>query len=388
MRGLTSCLKLIGAVVAAIVSVGEATAQTCEDPAHTLGVSRIIEIDASAGPLFGKMSKYTREDTFLAPKEVVLTFDDGPVPWITKAILDELDRSCTKATFFYVGQMALAYPRSVKDVVARGHTLGGHTWSHPLNLKHLSLEKAKDQIERGFAAVALAAGEPIAPFFRFPGLSDSDPLLQYLQTRGIASFTVDVVSNDSFTPNAARLTQHTIAQVEQNNGGIVLFHDIKASTARALPDILKQLKQRGYSVVHLRAKAALQPVAGYEADLAKVLARAQPTATAHLAADAKADPRGTETGVHQVAPANVTTASIPAIGIEAAPVTQLAPAARARMAAVETDATVAKVSRRAKRMAVVESDGSAGAVIPPRQKSRVRHGKRASPASKAAFFPQ
>ena len=174
---------------------------------------------------------------------MVLTFDDGPLPRYTKPILDALDQFCTKATFFNVGEMAMAYPSMVKEVIARGHTVGAHTWSHPMNMRHLSLDKAEDQIERGFAAVALAAGKPVAPFFRFPGLSDSGPMLAYLQERGIAAFTVDVVSNDSYIGSPQRLIQRTIAQIEQQNGGIVLFHDIKASTAKALPTILAELEE-------------------------------------------------------------------------------------------------------------------------------------------------
>lgn len=232
---------------------------SCADKSQGLQVSRVVEIDPSSGPLYGDMSRFAKEDSFLQPKEVVLTFDDGPMPWITKSILDTLDRYCTKATFFAVGQMALAYPNSVKDVMARGHTLGTHTWSHPLNLPRIGVEKATDQIERGFAAVAMAAGKPIAPFFRFPGLSDSDPLLAHLQERGVASFTVDVVSNDSYIGNADKLAQYTIRQIEHRQGGIILFHDIKAATAKALPTILAALKAKGYTVVHLRSKTTFEP---------------------------------------------------------------------------------------------------------------------------------
>ncbi len=251
---------------------------------QALGVSRIVEIDTATGPLFGDISVLKREETFLAPREVVLTFDDGPMPWITKSILDTLDRYCTKATFFSVGRMAIAYPKSVKDVLARGHTLGGHTWSHPLNLKRLSLARATDQIERGFSAIAMAAGQPIAPFFRFPGLSDSDPMMAHLQARGIAAFTVDVVSNDSYIGSADRLASYTLAQVDKRQGGIMLFHDIKSATAKALPTILAGLKSRGYRVVHMRAKAPLKPLDTYDADLAPLLAKAQPAATAEAGA--------------------------------------------------------------------------------------------------------
>ena len=241
--------------------------EPCADPKGALGVSRIIEIDAKTGPLYGGFTKYEKEARFLAPKEVVLTFDDGPMPKYTKPILDALDKFCTKATFFYVGQMAQAYPDMVKEVMGRGHTMGTHTWSHPLNLRSLSLERSADQIERGFAAVALAAGQPIAPFFRFPGLSDSGPMLAHLQQRGIAAFTVDVVSNDSYIGSPARLTARTLDQVERQNGGIVLFHDIKASTAHALPTILTELKKRGYKVVHMRSKSVFEPLPALTAEL-------------------------------------------------------------------------------------------------------------------------
>jgi peptidoglycan/xylan/chitin deacetylase (PgdA/CDA1 family) len=234
-------------------------AGACPDQAKGLGVARIVEIDASSGPIFGNLTKLTREDRFLGAKEVVLTFDDGPMPGITKSILDTLDRFCTKATFFSVGRMAIAYPAMTKEILARGHTLGTHTWSHPMNLARMAPAAAHDQIDSGFAAVALAADQPIAPFFRFPGLSDSPALMSYLQERGIAAFTVDVVSNDSYIGDVNRLIARTLEHVETHQGGIVLFHDIKHVTARALPTILAELKARGYKVVHMRARKPYKP---------------------------------------------------------------------------------------------------------------------------------
>jgi peptidoglycan/xylan/chitin deacetylase (PgdA/CDA1 family) len=256
--------------VAVLLSIGISGAQAdedCPNPESALGVSLIVEIDAKSGQHYGEFTKYEKEPRFLEAREVVLTFDDGPLPKFTKPILDALDKFCTKATFFSVGQMAQAYPDMVKEVVGRGHTLGTHTWSHPMNLRAMSLEKSTDQIERGFAAVALAAGQPIAPFFRFPGLSDSGPLLAHLQERGIAAFTVDVVSNDSYIGNANRLAQRTLSLVEKQNGGIILFHDIKASTAAALPTILAELKKRGFKVVHMRSKKPFEPLPALTADL-------------------------------------------------------------------------------------------------------------------------
>lgn len=253
---------------------GEETACTARDGA--LPVSRIVEIDTAAGPIYGDITKQAKEQSFLKPKEVVLTFDDGPMPWITGNILDTLDRYCAKATFFSVGKMAVAYPAMLRSVVARGHTLGAHTWSHPLNLKRLKHDKAMDEIERGFAAISVASGGNAAPFFRFPGLSDNAAMLDALQKRGIASFTVDVVTNDSYTSNPAKLVSMTLSAIEARQGGIVLFHDIKPATAKALPTIMSELKKRGYKIVHMRPKAMLQPLPELAEQLQPVLAKKDP----------------------------------------------------------------------------------------------------------------
>ena len=262
------------ALAALIAGAPAAGASECADPDKALGVSRVIEIDTSGGPMFGSVTKREKEENFLAPGEVVLTFDDGPVPWVTKPILDTLDQFCTKATFFSVGDMALSYPDMTKEVLARGHTLGTHTWSHPNNLRRLPVDKAKDEIERGFAAVALAAQTDIAPFFRFPGLNDSDELLTYLQSRSIASFTVDVISDDSYIGSSQRIVDRTLKQAVARGGGILLFHDLKRPTAKALPAILAGLKAKGFKVVHLRPKAPVIPLATLDAELQPILAKA------------------------------------------------------------------------------------------------------------------
>jgi peptidoglycan/xylan/chitin deacetylase (PgdA/CDA1 family) len=206
------------------------------------------------------MSARPHMPSVLKAKEVVLTFDDGPMPWVTRSILDTLDRYCAKATFFSVGRMALAYPATVRDLVARGHTLGTHTYSHPFRLPRMETAAAHDEIERGLAAVTVAAGTPVAPFFRFTGLADSKALIDYLGTRQIAAFTVDIVTNDSYISDPAELTRRTLAAIEARGGGILLFHDIKTTTAKALPDILKGLAARGYRVAHFVPSAPAAPM--------------------------------------------------------------------------------------------------------------------------------
>lgn len=295
----------ICALAALALFTAEPAVAACTNVGAGLGVSRVIEIDASSGPLFGDLTKQVKEESFLRPKEVVLTFDDGPMPWVTMAILDALDRHCSKATFFSVGRMAIAYPRTIRDVLARGHTLGSHTWSHPLHLPRMRPEAAREEVERGFAAVALAANQPIAPFFRFPGLSDSRELLAHLQTRGVASFSVDVVSNDSFVGDTGRLIDRTLRQVEARQGGIILFHDIKAVTARALPTILSELKSRGYKVVHLKSKHPFVPDESYRKGLEPLLAKANGGKTLvpfFAAMPVAAEPAGGEFQVTELAP--------------------------------------------------------------------------------------
>jgi peptidoglycan/xylan/chitin deacetylase (PgdA/CDA1 family) len=246
-----------------------AVAQTCTG-ASALGVARIVEIDTAGGPVFGGITRLEKEASFLRHNEVVLTFDDGPMPSVTRPILDVLDRFCVKATFFPVGRMAIAHPDIVKDVAARGHTLGSHTWSHP-KLREVPVEVAREEVERGFTAVAVAAGRPIAPFFRFPGLGDTEAVVAHLRSRGIGTFTVDIVSNDSFILDPEQLARMTVAGIEARHGGIVLFHDIKPQTVAALPIVLAALKERGYRVVHLRAKHPYQPPVDQIAALRAVL---------------------------------------------------------------------------------------------------------------------
>ena len=244
---------------------------SCAGKTRALGVSRVVALDTSLGQRFGRMQY--KEDRLLGDREVILTFDDGPLPRYTKPILKALADHCTKATFFYVGKMAKAYPKMLKKVDAAGHTIAGHTYSHPLNLKRRAVSKAKLEIEKGFMTIEAILGKSIAPFFRFPGLSDSKPLMSYLRQRGIGMFSVDIVSNDSYTRNPGRLTRQTMRKLDKQGRGILLFHDIKASTARALPNILAQLKKKGYKVVHITGQKTFTPLVTDQKKLPRAIAK-------------------------------------------------------------------------------------------------------------------
>jgi peptidoglycan-N-acetylglucosamine deacetylase len=233
------------------------------DPART-HLSRIVAADSTNGPIYGQMvqgaDKSQVRTLALLDHEIVLTFDDGPLAATTSVILDTLDRHCVKATFFPIGGMALLGSKTLREIGERGHTIGSHTWSHPLSLRSMPFERIKAEIEGGFAAVGQAAGAPIAPFFRFPGLGDSPEAVAYLASRNISSWSVDVVAGDAERrATAASITRNTISRLERLGKGIVLFHDIKHATAEALDGILTSLENSGYKVVHIVSNTAYQP---------------------------------------------------------------------------------------------------------------------------------
>jgi peptidoglycan/xylan/chitin deacetylase (PgdA/CDA1 family) len=235
--------------------------QSCPGNDDALGVSRVVEIDTTGGPGFG-FQHYKAYD-FLNPKEVVLTFDDGPLPTHTRTILDALAAECVKATFFTVGKLAGGYPEVLRQVVKGGHTVGTHTVTHP-NLAKMPLEKAKAEIEKSVSITSRAAGAPVAPFFRFPYLKDSPELLQYLGSRNIAVFSTDMDSFDFKRPRPKRLIKNIMSKLDKKGKGIILMHDIQPNTAKAMPQLLKELKAKGYKIVHLTPKAPVVTLVEYD----------------------------------------------------------------------------------------------------------------------------
>lgn len=192
-------------------------------------------------------------DIILRPGEVVLTFDDGPRPGKTPAILDTLDQYGVKATFLMLGSAAQANPGLTQKVALRGHTVGSHTYDH-VDLSTLSRQAAIAEIVRGEEAVAAAlagSGRSLSPFFRFPYLSQTGFLRTNLLHSGAVVLDVDIDSKDYYRDPPAVVAQRTIARLDARGSGIILFHDIHQRTVDMLPSFLEQLAQRGYSVVRL-----------------------------------------------------------------------------------------------------------------------------------------
>jgi peptidoglycan/xylan/chitin deacetylase (PgdA/CDA1 family) len=255
-------------------SAPAAKATDCPGNPNPLGVSRVVEIDTTGGPGFG-FQHYKMYD-FLNPKEVVLTFDDGPLPNRTTAVLAALNAECTKAIFFSVGKVAAGYPDILHEVAKSGHTIGAHTMDHK-DLSKLPFDDAKADIEKSFSVIHRAVGSGTAPFFRFPFLRHSPETLKYLADRNVAVFSTDIDSFDFKGGKADALVKRVMANLDKRGKGIILMHDIQPHTAAAMPALLKQLKAGGYKVVHMTAKAPIQTLPEYDEMVAKDM-QGMPTA--------------------------------------------------------------------------------------------------------------
>ncbi len=266
---LTSLVALsaLAAVVSSDMPLAASLVDDCAAKPGVLGLSRVVEIDTTGGPVFGGSHK---GNNFLKAGEVILTFDDGPMRAYTRPVLKALAAHCTKATFFMVGRMAAADPAMVKEVAAAGHTIGSHTWSHQ-NLTPLGLIKGRHEFELGMSAVSKAAGAPIAPFFRFPFLGDSRLVREHAKTRDVATFFIDIDSKDFRTRDPKAVLNRVMIELERQGRGIILMHDIQPSTARAIDDLLAALYDEGYKVVHMVPKGLLDTVANVDGSAEKAI---------------------------------------------------------------------------------------------------------------------
>ncbi len=246
---------------------------TCANP-NAIEVSRTVEIDTTGGPGFG--FEHFKEYDFLKPNEVVLTFDDGPWPGNTPAVLAALAEHCIKAVFFPIGKHAMWHPEILRQVAEAGHTIGSHTWSHA-DLSKKSAQEAKDEIEKGVSAIRFALGAPESPFFRFPDLRHPPEMVTYLGQRNIAIFSCDLDSFDFKLRKPEQVIKSVMTKLKKNGKGIVLLHDFQHATAMALPELLKQLKANGYKIVQVKAKQPVQTIASYDEEILKQ--QALPTVT-------------------------------------------------------------------------------------------------------------
>ncbi|RAI40596.1 polysaccharide deacetylase family protein, partial [Rhodoplanes roseus] len=245
-------LSLLAAVAAGPASAAGTTPDaSCPGNPNALGTSRTLVVDPLEHARIGVMQY--RESLPLADHEVVLTFDDGPIPPYSTRVLDILASECVKATYFLVGRMSHSFPSIVRRIQAEGHTIGTHSLSHPLTFHKMPIAQAEAEIEGGIANAGAALGDrnAVAPFFRVPGLLRRDEVERLLASRGLMTWSADFPADDWKHIPASEVMKRALERIEARGRGVLLLHDIQPATVLALPGLLKELKARGYKIVHV-----------------------------------------------------------------------------------------------------------------------------------------
>lgn len=235
---------------------GPAMAGACPGNPNAIGTSRTIVVNPREHIRIGTMDY--AETLPLVDREVVLTFDDGPIPPYTNRVLDILAAECVKATYFIVGDMAKEYPAMVRRIYDAGHTVGTHSMSHPYRFRALSVERGNAQIDDGIAAIAAALGDAdkVAPFFRFPGFGHTPAAHEHAAARGLMVWGADVPADDWLKLGPREVARRAVQRLEYKGKGILLLHDIHQRTVEALPFILEELRDRGFRIVHVVPSSA------------------------------------------------------------------------------------------------------------------------------------
>ena len=156
---------------------------------------------------------------------------------------------CVKATFFLVGEMARAQPLTVRRIFAEGHTIGTHSEDHPVRFGKLPPPLVEWEIDKGILDVGSALGDhrQVAPFFRVPGLARSDVIESELAARVLVDSGSDTAADDwHHRISPKKIIALAMNRLKARGKGILLLHDIHPATVAALPDLLKELRQRDF----------------------------------------------------------------------------------------------------------------------------------------------
>jgi peptidoglycan/xylan/chitin deacetylase (PgdA/CDA1 family) len=226
---------------------------SCPGNPDAIGVSRTMRVAAADHARLG-LIQY-RTSLPLRDHEVVLTFDDGPLPPYTDRVLAVLARHCVKATFFLVGRHAAANPAAALRVAAAGHTIGNHSQNHALHFDRMPEARAEKEIEAGNRTLDAILGHRVAPFFRIPGLGRTAALERYAQSKSMVIWSADAVADDWTRITAQQVLTRALARLEARGKGILLLHDIQPRTVLMLPALLAELKRRHFRIVHVVPEA-------------------------------------------------------------------------------------------------------------------------------------
>ena len=241
-------------LIFALLTLGvlSCAAQARECDAGALGTSRTLKVSTAERTGIG----HGYPALGLAHREIILTFDDGPKPETTPAILDALARECVQATFFMIGKRAEAHPELAKRIREEGHSVGSHSFTHR-ELNYLASEDAVQDIQRGFEAVDKAAFGSTTDrprLFRFPGFKSTPELVAFVHSHHGLVVDRNIGAAD-YRGDPAQVTFERLKQrLDKMDRGILILHDVQPETVKLLPMVLAELKTRKMRVVHLTAE--------------------------------------------------------------------------------------------------------------------------------------
>jgi len=182
--------------------------------------------------------------------EVCITFDDGPNPETTPRVLDLLDRYRAKATFFCIGENAVAWPELVKDIARRGHGVENHSYRHRHAFALYGLRRLQSEVDSAQALIAEMTGR--APqFFRAPAGFRGPLLDPILAVRGLRYVSWTRRGFDAVSRNATRVLRRLVPGLAA--GDVLLLHDTKPLVLEVLPELLEEIVARGLKPVSLAA---------------------------------------------------------------------------------------------------------------------------------------
>jgi peptidoglycan/xylan/chitin deacetylase (PgdA/CDA1 family) len=184
---------------------------------------------------------------YLEKGEIILSFDDGPHPTRTQQVLKTLKHHQVHALFFAIGSKAKEYPAIIKEVLNQDNIYGSHSNTHQ-KLPDLSELDAKEEIRRGHLNVTRASNGEDSGFFRFPYGARNTNLAQYLKTSGWSSFFWNMDSLDWKYSEPLTLYNNIVSEINREQKGIILFHDVHQQTVTVLNTVLENLYNAGYSI--------------------------------------------------------------------------------------------------------------------------------------------
>ncbi len=181
-------------------------------------------------------------------KIVFLTFDDSPHPIHTPKILEILDANNVKATFFSIGKNISKYPEVFQQIVNNGHSIGNHSYCHNVRFTFRSAEKVLKELLLCDSKIHSFTDKPIK-FFRPPFGITNPSIAKALKQTEYKSIGWSIRSFDTILTKKNYLINRVINKLTP--GAIILLHDSGKCTINALPEIIEQIKKRGYRIDNL-----------------------------------------------------------------------------------------------------------------------------------------